>query len=412
MQERHFKSSPFYKQSNLNVDRENSLIKNIVIAQHGLNKNGSYFNDEFLSALVVQGNEQTNGVKSRFGHPNMCASSLGTFLGRYKNFSLKDQKVYANLELDETAKDSPSGDLYTYVLNMADKNPDMFGNSIVVGCEAFEEVVGEETFESLKLESFIASDIVDDPAATDSLFENSSDMGIAMTNFLDTNQEVFEVVKKNPKILTEFFERYGNYHTNKYKTEIDMTWLEKLKGKKEKFDVDVTLADGMVVTVVTESETPQVGDSVIGEDGNPVADAGHVDADGNVITTVGGVIESIEAAEEVSEEASEEVSESADPIVESLSAVNDKIVAFTKTVSEFTELMEKQSTSFATLTEDIEVIAQGVMDNKESFETLAKNVKSEFDVTDEGEAKGTKTKQTKNNSIEALRERKQQLKNK
>ena len=109
-----FRSAPnFSEQKHVNVDRENSTIKNIEIAKYGRNKNLTFFDDKFLDDLVKKGNEQKQGVKSRFGHPNMCASSLGTFVGRYKNFRVENRKAYADLTLDPITKKNYTNKRYS-----------------------------------------------------------------------------------------------------------------------------------------------------------------------------------------------------------------------------------------------------------------------------------------------------------
>ena len=78
-----------------------------------------------------------------------------------------------------------------------------------------------------------------------------------------------------------------------------MSLFEKLKKRFEsnkKFDVDLTLATGEIVTVVTENENPQVGDQVQGEDGQPVSDDEHVLQDGRTIVTESGEITEIREA--------------------------------------------------------------------------------------------------------------------
>ena len=122
----------------------------------------------------------------------MCATALGTYLGRFKNYSYSGDKVNADLHLDETsARITPNGDLFSYVLDMAEKNPDMFGASIVF--EIAESVFLEEEMDGKKVEKeyfrlkeLRATDIVDEPAATDGLFSANTFPGIA-TQFLDEN---------------------------------------------------------------------------------------------------------------------------------------------------------------------------------------------------------------------------------
>ena len=305
---------------NINVDRENGILKNVEIAKFGLNKNGSYFNNQFLTDLVKSGNNKKNGVKSRFGHPNMCATSLGTFIGRYKDFELKNEKVYANLTLDPiTKKTQVEGkgiSMFDYIMDMAESNPDMFGNSIVVFCSWFDEEItneaGEkEMVESLILQDFIASDLVDDPAATDELFSaNPNDLGIILTTFLDQNPQIFSVISEKPEMISDFFDRYFNYLNRKGKPliNVNMSFLDKLKKKfgkpqtNEDFNVDVTLADGSIVTVVTtepERDTPAVGDSIVDSEGNSVGEGEHLLPDGStILTDADGVITEINDAPE------------------------------------------------------------------------------------------------------------------
>ena len=304
----------FSNDKNVNVDIENGILRNVEIAKFGKNKNYSYFNQKFLDDLVEKGNAQNQGVKSRFGHPNMCATSLGTYIGRFKEFTQVDGKVYATLYLDQiTKKTQVEGkgiSMYDYIVEMAQNNPDMFGNSIVVSCNFFDEEItnekGEkETVESLILDEFISSDLVDDPAATDALFSsNPNDMGVIVTQFLDENPQIFETISKQPSIIEDFFNRYANYSNRKSLINFNMSFLDKLKKKfsqkreGETFDIDITLADGAIVTVVTEAEEPQVGDAVVDDTGTPVADATHLLPDGSSIVTVGGKITEILPKEE------------------------------------------------------------------------------------------------------------------
>ncbi|GLB47757.1 hypothetical protein [Neptunitalea lumnitzerae] len=305
MPKQHFKSHVTRSgKSHLNVDRTNGIIKNVVIVQQGPNKNGSYFNTQFLKDLVVQGNAQQQGVKCRFGHPNMCATSLGSFIGRYHSFKLKGARVLANLHLDtiaqKTAVEGKGISMWEYVLDMASDNPDMFGNSIVVMSEEVEEVVKGKTYNSHLLQSFLASDLVDDPAATETLFSNSSDLGVAVTQFLDEHPAVFSVIQRHPAIVNDFFSRYADY-LKQYKQRIDMNFLEKMRkqfGKTHQFDMDVTTATGEVVTVVTDAESPAEGDAVIDETGNPIADGELTLKDGSIWVIEEGVITAIKDAEE------------------------------------------------------------------------------------------------------------------
>lgn len=370
MPQSHFKSNVIFSNpKSLNVDKENGIVKNVSIVNHGKNKNGSYFNEQFLADIATKGNEQKQGVKSRFGHPNMCSSSLGTFLGRYKNFQVREKGVYADLHLDPIAKktqvEGKGISMFDYVLEMAENNPDMFGNSIHINSETFEEKVGDVYFNSHKLESFIASDLVDDPAATDSLFANSNDLGIVVTDFLDNNPTIFDVIQKDPSIVEDFFDRYINY-LNQFKNHEKMSFLDKLKKKfstNETFDVNETTATGDIITIVTEDETPKVGDTVNDAEGKPLADGDTVLKDGSTLVIVDGKISEIK-------EAVSDPSDDEEPtLAEVMQGVNTLSTAFGKFQTAYKkDLKENQGA--------IELIADQVSKFDARVTTLARSVTS------------------------------------
>ena len=225
------KSSPIYfKDNKPSVDIATGTIKGVTIVQQGLNKNGYVINEQFIKDVVKLGNESTMGVKSRFGHPNLCDDALGTFLGRYTNFTyeLMPEKsmgnpkgqmlcVKADLKLDAAAKLSPKGDLYSYVLKMAADNSDMFGNSIAfkVADEVETETIGEDEYDAPTITSLLASDLVDSPAATNSLFNSDTDFAALATEFLDENPQMIELLKSKPEVVESFMSKYLNNNTMK-----------------------------------------------------------------------------------------------------------------------------------------------------------------------------------------------------
>lgn len=365
----HFKSNPLLNQTNLNVDRENGVIKNVSIVEEGVNKNKSHFSTKYLDDLAHGANEIKAGVKSRFGHPAMCSSSLGTYLGRYKNFQFDGKKVTADLHLDPITKktqvEGKGVSMFEYITDMAESNPDMFGNSIHIPPPIYEEEQIE--FEGQKYNSHIfngivASDLVDDPAATSGMF-NTNDLGIIMTDFLDENPQIFEVVQKDASIIEDFFERYAQYSKN-FKSKIDMSFLDKLKkkfGAKESFDIEETLADGSIITITTEDEKPKEGDSVSKEDGGPVEDGDHITKDGSTISTEGGVITAIVPAEE--EEEGGDDDEEPTP-AEMMSAMNDLTESFNAFRTQYGKDLKESQDAIELVHEDLD----------KRFKTLAASV--------------------------------------
>jgi hypothetical protein len=222
MMHRYFSTPPIFSAPVANIDRENGIIQGITIARVGPAKGHNGFVDRtFLLQIVDNAASKPAGIKARFGHPNMCSSALGTYLGRFKNYSYLSDKVNADLYLDTTARSTPDGDLFTYVLEMAEKNPDMFGASIVF--EIAESVFLQEMEddkqvekEYFRLKDLKATDIVDEPAATDGLFSAfrlsvvEAFPGIA-TQFLDENPEIMNLIFSKPDSIVEFL---SNYLTN------------------------------------------------------------------------------------------------------------------------------------------------------------------------------------------------------
>lgn len=373
-----FKSLPVFSGPEIKIDRENSVIRGVQIAKFGRNKNATYFDEQFLADLVQKGNEQTQGVKSRFGHPNMCATSFGTFIGRYKNFSQREigmggpTAVFADLHLDPITKqlevEGKGIKMFDYIFQMAETNPDMFGNSIHINSIRKDKKIGGETQTIHKLTSFIASDLVDDPAATDGLFSNGNDLGVLVTSFLDENPAIFSSIQANPSIIEDFFDRYRNYLSNYKKS--NMNIFKKIADKfSGKFDVEKTTATGDVVTVVTEDSAPKVGDTVNNADGQAVADGDLLLADGETYVIKDGKIEEIKPAEAAPEEPAP---------VEMMS----RVTALGKKVDTFQNQSEK---TFGLLADQL------VAMNKK-FDALARNIESKKFETPDAEPTGLKPK--------------------
>ncbi|MEI7492953.1 MAG: hypothetical protein WCK92_16250 [Bacteroidota bacterium] len=207
-------STPPIAFSAASVDEATGTLHKVIVAQVGKVK--SYFEQidaTTLAQIEKLGNEKENGVKARFGHPNMCSSSFGTYIGRFKNFKVDGDKVYGDLHLDEVCKESPSGNLYAYILKMAKNNPDMFGASI-----AFipgEPVITDDEYPATRVEELLATDLVDDPAATNSLFAVDS-FSYQATRFLDENPAIAWLIAKKPDTIIEFMLKYfSNNNTMK-----------------------------------------------------------------------------------------------------------------------------------------------------------------------------------------------------
>ena len=126
------------------VDKEKGVISSFAVVSKGEAKGHCIEIDDIaLEQIVELGNKAKNGVKSRFGHPNMSNTALGTFLGRVKNLWKDKDVVRGDIHFDKTAYKTPNGDLASYVMDLAENDPDAFGASIVFDGE-LEERLNED----------------------------------------------------------------------------------------------------------------------------------------------------------------------------------------------------------------------------------------------------------------------------
>jgi len=225
------------KGESLRIDRKAGIIHGAAIVTEGEARgHGVNLDSEFIDTIVAQGNNLKMGVKARFGHPTMSSTALGTFIGRTKSFTVERLNggisvARGDIHLDETARKSPNGDLYEYVLDMAEKNPDMFGTSIVFtpgamyrrdskGVKQYprnangeknkaHDEAGGKVF--IECEELHAADVVDDPAANPTGLFTAETWAGQMAEFLDTHPHLLELLESNPKVLEHFMSRYNEY---------------------------------------------------------------------------------------------------------------------------------------------------------------------------------------------------------
>lgn len=226
------------------IDRENAVIKGFAVVTKGMTKDErGEFDDESLNTIVNFGNHSKLGIKSRFGHPNMSSTALGTFLGRVRNFSRDGDIVRADLHIDKTAFETPDGDLAGYVLNLAESDPEMFGASMVIYWDEQKrdelDTNGEELPPLIRVTKLLSVDVVDDPAANNGFFGNSfftesvlpsSEMSGFLDKFLNNPDAVEKTIG--------FLDRYRvNKQIKREKSNMEDLTLDQLKEKrKDLFD--------------------------------------------------------------------------------------------------------------------------------------------------------------------------------
>lgn len=221
------------------LDESREILQGVAVVTKGITHDErGEFDDDALDKVVELGNASKLGIKSRFGHPNMSCTALGTFLGRFKSFRRDGDIVRADLYLDPSAHNTPDGDLAQYVVDLSKSDPDAFGTSMVVKCsfisrdergEDGAELEQEEDEEYqaplIVVKELWAVDVVDDPAANNSFFgkrffTNSVKISAEMTEFLDGFLNQPDGIEK----AIEFLRRYQfNKKTDEYETSNDYT---------------------------------------------------------------------------------------------------------------------------------------------------------------------------------------------
>lgn len=133
------------------VDRKAKMLRGYVVAQLGPFKSDGrgQFDLAALKEIVRLGNESPKGLKSRFTHPDMSSDGLGKHLGRSSGFSLSQTTNFAgetipaaraDLAFDDSAFKTPSGDLATYVMDLAESDPEALSSSLVLSADQQEQL--------------------------------------------------------------------------------------------------------------------------------------------------------------------------------------------------------------------------------------------------------------------------------
>lgn len=171
------------------------IYKSAVITRGEALGHDAWIDAEMLSQVADAMNDSDKGIKARFTHPSMSGDGMGKYLGRFDNAYVDGDVVRADLHFAEAGHKTPDGDLASYVMDLAEEDPEAFGISIV-----FEHDIGEmmafvaehtdaegdfispdpendKNYEHVRLSKLRASDVVDEPAANpEGLFHRGGDI--------------------------------------------------------------------------------------------------------------------------------------------------------------------------------------------------------------------------------------------
>lgn len=134
---------------------------------------GLWVDDHFLGQVEAALKADPGGVRARFTHPGMSGDGLGRKLGRMKFAGRSDGVVRGDLHFSKGSHTTPEGDLASYVMGLAEEDPDLFGASIAFerDYDAEAKVPATEAdgnakgLPPVRLAKLAAVDIVDFPAA-------------------------------------------------------------------------------------------------------------------------------------------------------------------------------------------------------------------------------------------------------
>jgi len=156
------------------VDRKANIIFGANLMQVGDLNDGDArpwtVDAESLRQAQQMMSKGNNGSKARFTHPNMSSDGMGSYLGRWKNVRVDGGTLRGDLHIADAAFKSPQGDLGTYVMDLAESDPEAFGVSLATRLDQkdLEEFDRKRTDEKwpMRFADIRAGDIVDEPAAT------------------------------------------------------------------------------------------------------------------------------------------------------------------------------------------------------------------------------------------------------
>jgi len=153
------------------IDRKAGIIHGFSVIQKGpALGHGTEIDDTTLEQVRDLGNASKAGSKMRFTHPNMSNDGLGKYLGRAKNFRIVGDRVLADAHIADTAYETPSGDLASYVFDLAEEDPKAFAASISFHGQTQQQTNPDGTIARnkpplVRVTRLQAVDLVDSPAA-------------------------------------------------------------------------------------------------------------------------------------------------------------------------------------------------------------------------------------------------------
>lgn len=249
------------------VDKENRMMNGVVVAQAMQIKDyrgadyGMELDANFLRDLFAYAKKQKEGVLSNFGHNY---NNLGRRLGRMTNFTLEGDTIYADINIFKSADTSPGLlGMGTHVLDQAEEDPGSMMFSIRFSYKYLfqRDTGGSEVkvyyYDSkkstyvmpnpdmgavyFKFSALSSVDLVDEGAATNSLFSSQDELADAAHALLNTPG--IEQVLSSHKfpVLDEFYNKGSKSILESLKSLLGLNKDEStLSNQENKEDVENT----------------------------------------------------------------------------------------------------------------------------------------------------------------------------
>ena len=299
---KYFRSS-IVRGSQPKVDREGGYANAGIIRDVAMITEGealgheTWIDAEFNQSVAAAVNAASKGVKSRFTHPSLSGDGFGKFLGRAMNARIVGDKVLADLHFSKAAHNTPDGDLASYVMDLAEHEPDSFGMSIVFDpdWDAMEDFAAQHSSEHgdfatpdqrnsknllhARMNELRAVDAVDEPAANpDGLFhreENAAAEADKLLSYaLGISQEKPEVsmFSVDADRVKGFVARFCEQHKIQLQEPSDMA-TEPLTDTIEETEDQAQVVDETQpeIHTVVDTTTAETADETVEPAAEPVA---------------------------------------------------------------------------------------------------------------------------------------------
>lgn len=253
------------------IDAAEGVLYDVVMCEEGEAKgHGVYLEEEFITDLVAYDQKHFNksGLKNRFDHPGGCDGTMGTQMGRFKNFRTRKKggkmQAIADLYLLDAADLSPTKpNMKSWMLQMAQEDPGFIMQSIVFKPGRYYQkfkngdkryiweyqeddnggmdwVSSDPTLGKIFVEfgpngEHYYTDTVEAGAATDNLFSTEANPHLFVSkalSWLEDNPKLKEFAQANPEKVFAFLKQLGLEPTPPVKPQPQkMSLLKKLFGQ-------------------------------------------------------------------------------------------------------------------------------------------------------------------------------------